>query len=162
MSAAARPPSSSPYFLITAQGNPSAPCRRCTSSAQPMTRFTSPVGGAPSGGAAHRVVSVLDMVQCPARVCGTAVCIASGALAAVAQLQQSSTELGRDVQEACAHVPSRPSHTVPPRCPALGPAEKSIRVSARLAEGRPPSPDGRESLHHWPQWSGLHRIFDEA
>src|SRR3954453_4823050 len=125
MSAAARPPLSPKYFLTTTKGTPSPPWRRCASSAQPTTRFTSPVGGAPSGGDAHRVVSVLDMVQCPARVCGTAVCIASGTLAAVAQLQQSSTELGRDVHEACAHVACRPSHTVPPRCPALGPAEKS-------------------------------------
>src|SRR5215475_10992838 len=41
MSAASRPPSSSPYFLITAYGNPNTLCRCCTPSAQAMTRFTS-------------------------------------------------------------------------------------------------------------------------
>src|SRR5215467_3661104 len=41
MSAASRPPSSSPYFLITAYGNPNTPCRCCTPSAQAMTRLTS-------------------------------------------------------------------------------------------------------------------------
>src|SRR5262245_3480299 len=41
MSAASRPPSSSPYFLITAYGKPNTLCRCCTPSAQAMTRFTS-------------------------------------------------------------------------------------------------------------------------
>src|SRR5215475_2506463 len=40
MSAASRPPSSSPYFLITAYGKPNTPCRCCTPSAQAMTRLT--------------------------------------------------------------------------------------------------------------------------
>src|SRR5215813_11415153 len=41
MRAASRPPSSSPYFLITAYGNPNTLCRCCTPSAQAMTRPTS-------------------------------------------------------------------------------------------------------------------------
>src|SRR5262249_46765270 len=41
MSAASRPPSSSPYFLITAYGKPNTLCRCCTPSAQAMTRPTS-------------------------------------------------------------------------------------------------------------------------
>src|SRR5215475_1596731 len=41
MSAASRPPSSSPYFLITPYGKPNTLCRCCTRSAQAMTRFTS-------------------------------------------------------------------------------------------------------------------------
>src|SRR6516225_3144481 len=43
MSAAWRPPSSSPYFFITAYGKPSTPCSCCSRSTQARIRFTRPI-----------------------------------------------------------------------------------------------------------------------